>query len=315
MAKYNIYGHVLYSEIEYERLMYMTERIFINALINRIPNIDKWTADIWDTIDHEYMVQTLKEIQKDIIQQDYKAYLQFKDFTTEELLVNIERIFKETNQLPNKYTLNPISDFQNVEKKFGNKMANAYKTRVATIDNTDEMEYLTKQIKDYHKLEQTIVYKNGRSVTLSTYLSMLYNVNLTRTGWNQTYKDAEYFDKDIMKLEYHPFSCPRCLPMQEKLYSMSGKSKKYPSVEVAYKNGVGHPNCKCEWSIYWGEEQMQPLPYEKTTEEDYKMDQKKKAIQREIRRQENDMSLYQMIGNYEEVDKCNMRILKLQSKL
>lgn len=216
MAKYNIYGHVLYSEIEYERLMYMTERIFINALINRIPNIDKWTSDIWDTIDHEYMIQTLNEIQKEIINQDYRTYLKFKDITTEELIINIERIFNETSKLPSKYKLNPISEFKRIETKFAQKIAKAYITRLETIDTMDEMEYLTKQIKNYHKLEQTIVYKNGRSVTPSTYLSMLYNVNLTRTGWNQTFKDAEYFEKDLMLLETHPNSCPKCAPMQRK---------------------------------------------------------------------------------------------------
>lgn len=215
MAKYNIYGHVLYSEIEYERLMYITERIFINALINRIPNIDKWTSEIWDTIDHEYMIQTLKEIEKDIIRQDYQTYLKFKDFVDNEEVINdIERIFLKTSRLPDKYKINPISEFKNVENKFANKISRAYKQRIETIDSMDEMEYLTKQIKNYHKLEQTIVYKNGRSVTPSTYLSMLYNVNLTRTGWNQTFKDAEYFEKDLMLLETHPNSCPRCAPMQ-----------------------------------------------------------------------------------------------------
>ena len=212
MAKYNIYGHVLYSEIEYEKLMYTTERIFINALMNRIPNIDKWTSEIWGEIDHEYMIKTLEEIKRDIIKQDYSNHLRFKE--NEELLIDIERILLETNKLPSKYKINPISEFKNVENKFGNKIARVYKSRIETIDNADEMEYLTKQIKNYHKLEQTIVYKNGRSVTPSTYLSMLYNVNLTRTGWNQTFKDAEYFDKDLVLLETHPNSCPRCAPMQ-----------------------------------------------------------------------------------------------------
>ena len=254
MAKYNIYGHVLYSEIEYEKLMYTTERIFINALMNRIPNIDKWTSEIWNEIDHEYMIKTLEEIKRDIIKQDYSTFIRFKE--NEELLIDIERILLETNKLKDEFKINPISEFQNIEDKFGKKIARVYKSRIETIDNTDEIEYLTKQIKNYHKLEQTIVYKNGRTVTPSTYLSMLYNVNLTRTGWNQTFKDADYFDKDLVLLETNLNSCPRCAPMQGKVYSM-GKSTKYPNVEIAYKNGVGHPNCKCEWSIYWDKLQLE----------------------------------------------------------
>lgn len=98
-----------------------------------------------------------------------------------------------------------------------------------------------------------------------------------------------------------------------KVYSRSGK--RYPNIEIAYKNGVGHPNCKCEWSIYWDKVQLENQYIAETKPGEYELDQKKKAIEREIRRQENDRNLYQMIGNYSEVDKCSMRIEKLQSKL
>lgn len=47
----------------------------------------------------------------------------------------------------------------------------------------------------------------------------------------------------------------------------------------------------------------------------YEEDQKKKAIEREIRKLENDMSLYRMIGNQAEADKCLLKIDKLNTKL
>lgn len=313
MAKYNIYGHVLYSEIKYEELLHTTERIFINALMNRLPSIDKWLDDIWDNIDHEYMIKTLEEIKRDVIRSDIEIRLRYEDMP-----IDIEKMLAHVEELDDIFQINKIERFKKVEKSFGNFIAERYKTRLETIDKVDELEYLTKQIKNYSNLEQIIPYfnKNGdivRKVTPSTYLSMLYNVNLTRTGWNQTMKDAEYFEKDLVLLETHPYSCPHCAPMQGKIYSRSGKSNRYPSVEVAYSNGVGHPNCKCEWSIYWGPVQMETQHI--ADRGDYEMDQKKKAIEREIRKQENDKSLYEMIGNYEESDKTSQRIAKLQAKL
>lgn len=212
MAKYNIYGHVLYSEIEYEKLMYMTEKIFIQSLMNRIPSITEWTTNIWD-IDHEYMIQTLEEIKKDILTQDLRTSLKFQ-IDKETPLALIDEILKMTNEETDKFKINPIENFKHVEKKYAQKISKVYKKRLEEIDNWDEMTYLTEQVKNFHKLEQTIVYRNGMSVTPSTYLSMLYNVNLTRTGWNQTFKDAEYFDKDLMILETHRNSCPLCAPMQ-----------------------------------------------------------------------------------------------------
>lgn len=100
-----------------------------------------------------------------------------------------------------------------------------------------------------------------------------------------------------------------------KVYSRTGKSKRYPNIEVAYENGVGHPNCKCEFSIYWDSMQLANQYIAKTEPGEYEIDQKQKAIEREIRKKENEMSLYRMIGNQSEADKTAQRIEILASKL
>ena len=314
MAKYNIYGHVLYSEIQYETLMYLTEKIFIQSLMNEIPDIKNWTDDIWNNIDHEYMIQTLEEIKKDVINTDAALLLKYKDTA-----IDLEQIIEITNQLENIFDINPVSDFKKIEKAYGEMVANKYKKRFKIPEELDKTEYLTQQIKDFYKIEQTIPYWSGgkiiRRVTPSTYLSMLYNVNLTRTGWNQTFKDAEYFENDLVLLQTHLNSCPLCAPMQGKIYSRTGKSKRYPSIEVAYNNGVGHPNCKCEFSIYWDPLQLKGQKLTETQPGQYEEDQKRKAIEREIRKQENNLNLFYMIGNGEEADKTAQKISRLKAKL
>lgn len=317
MAKYNIYGHVLYSEIEYEKLMHATERIFINALMNRLPSITKWTDDIWNNIDHEYMITALEEIKRDVIQGDIELMMKYKD-----MQIDIDKLLESTDKLEDLFTLNKIEKFRTVERKYGSHISKAYKRRLKTIeeDYIDEFTYLTDQIKNFNKLEQTISYFNNegqivRRVTPSTYLSMLYNVNITRTGWNQTFKDADYFERDLVLLETHPRSCPHCAPMQGKVYSRTGKSIRYPSIEVAYKNGVGHPNCKCEFSIFWDNIQLKNQSISETQPGTYDKDQKQKAIERKIRKLENDRDLFRMIGNQEEVDKTNQKIEALASKI
>lgn len=86
-------------------------------------------------------------------------------------------------------------------------------------------------------------------------------------------------------------------------------------MQVAYENGVGHPNCKCEWGIYWNPDQLKTQYIAETKPGEYEVDQKKKAIEREIRKQEQDLNLFYMIGNQEEADKAAQRIEKLKSKL
>lgn len=218
MAKFNIYGHVLYSEIEYEKLMNVTERIFINALMTRLGSIEQWTADIWDNIDHEYMIQTLEEIKQDILSGDIATMLKYSNTA-----IDIDRVMELTDQIANMYEINSIDKFRSIEHSYAARVNRFYKKKLEFIKDNDYLdmtEYLTRQIKDFYKIEQSIpYYSNGqiiRRVTPSTYLSMLYNVNLTRTGWNQTFKDAEYFEKDLMILETHPNSCPLCKPMQRK---------------------------------------------------------------------------------------------------
>lgn len=213
MANYNIYGHVLYSEIQYEDLMHQTEKIFIRSLMARVPDITDWTNTIWNDIDHEYMIRTLEEIKRDIIDNDLTSLLKYDNTA-----IDINEVIEVSKNLANMYDINNISKFRAVEKAYGKKIAKVYKKRVEVINEVDELEYLTQQIKNFSKLEQTIPYYSGgeiiRTVTPSTYLSMLYNVNITRTGWNQTFKDAEYFNKDLMILETHPNSCEHCRPYQ-----------------------------------------------------------------------------------------------------
>ena len=218
MAKYNIYGHVLYSEIEYEKLMHTTERIFINGLQARLKGIDPWMNEIWNNIDHSYMVKTLDEIKQDVIKSDVQEYFMYKN-----TVIEIDDIKKRTESLKDLYEINSIAAFKNLEKKYGKRVADYYRRRIETLEtgNYDELEYLTQQIKDFDKVQNIKAYRNKlgdivRHVNISTYLSMLYNVNITRTGWNQTFKDAEYFENDLVLLETHPNSCKLCAPMQRK---------------------------------------------------------------------------------------------------
>jgi hypothetical protein len=322
MANYNIYGHVLYSEIQYEDLMHQTEKIFIRSLMAKVPDITDWTNTIWNDIDHEYMIRTLEEIKDDVIRSDIAEYFKYDKTAVNITTLNelVDKVKKKAWQTKDFYKINDLEAFRKEERKFGKDIANAYKTRIKTIDSMDEMEYLTQQIKNFNELEQTIPYKhNGetiRTVTPSTYLSMLYNVNITRTGWNTTFKDAQYFGKDIVMLVPHPLGCPDCTSQMGKLFSISGKSDKYPSIEKAYEHNVGHPNCKCEFPIIWSEEQIKTVPDNiKATDEEYKQSQKKRAIEREIRKAENDLDLFNMIGNQAEVDKTIQKIAKLNEKL
>lgn len=246
--------------------------------------------ELWKDIDHEYMNRMVQE-QIEII----KA----RDNT----------LGADLSMFPDKYKLNSESQFVQREDAFADKMIRSY----GNLKESDTS-YLTQVIKDYTKLERIVAYyRNGKIFSMHTpsdYLSMLFNVNMRMASWNQTFKDGLYLDNDLVYLLTHPNACPDCNDHMGKIYSISGKSKQYDSIQLAYENGVGHPNCKCNFILYWG--WVSDID-ERT--DNYEVIQKARGLKRNIDRLKVDRDLYDYIGNYEEADKTKLKISRLHKEL
>jgi hypothetical protein len=148
---------------------------------------------------------------------------------------------------------------------------------------------------------------------LATYNSMLYNVNLTRTAWNQSYKDSIMLENDKFIINTHLFACPHCLEHQGKIYT---REELEDIVGVAVEDGakeILHPNCKCTLSIYWDKSQLERQ--NKTTEEDYRLDQKAKSLQRQINKRRTEKIAFQDIGNEEMADKRRKELTRMYAEL
>lgn len=112
-----------------------------------------------------------------------------------------------------------------------------------------------------------------------------------------------------MQFASHPNSCPICLEHQGKTYSIHGQTPGYPKVDEAEADGVGHPNCKCEWVLFFDDNDSTKV------EGDYELDQQQKALERTIKDYETDLGLYQYIGNNEMVDKTTDKLTILSNQL
>jgi hypothetical protein len=78
--------------------------------------------------------------------------------------------------------------------------------------------------------------------------------------------------------------------------------------DVNVKTEILHPNCKCTLSLYWDDGQAEQ---NKTTPDDYEIDQKEKSIERTIRRKRTEKELYRQIGNGVMADKRQKQIARL----
>lgn len=300
---------VYYSSNQYTKLMLLTKKKFFEYLNNEksLKEFKDATNEIWDRVDHSYMEQRIKELED---------MIQARDLEDRPIL-NEDAEFKEI------YELVELGRFEEVEKRYKEMINKYYQGRLKTISKeyVDKTSYLTKMVDTYEKVQAVVPYYNkDGSVrcyqTVSTYLSMLFNTNLNRAGWNRTEYDANLLEEDLMYLPAHPFACPLCMEWQGKIYSKSGKNKKYPPMENAIKGGVGHPNCKHQWLIYWGKEMLQDNTYNSAKWEDkYKTKQKIQSLQLERTKLKTDRDIYKSIGNYDQVDKTNAKIKRINAKI
>lgn len=312
------------SLMKYNRMQLTTKEKFFENLYKQT-SVDEYTKDIydlWEKIDHTYMDKSIKELQRMVIQRDFKNAEMYgnKKITTRSIkLQNTWRKFKLTND--ELYPLNPEKDFKTIEERYVKRHIKLYKNTLKRYkDSKDLAKDLSNFMKTYDKLDRTIPYfshttgKIIRYVDIGTYNSMLYNVNLTRSAWNRAMYDAKLLGNELWYLPAHPFACPMCAQYQGKVYA-DREGLGYPLKEEAIEGGVGHPNCKHVWVSYWGYDQIQEDKYNSAEwEEKYKTQQKIQSLDLKKSRLLADRRIYKGLGQEDLVDKTTERIKTIREK-
>lgn len=302
-VKNRIDKEVLLTVQKYDKKLNKTElTYFRNLLEEKSPQEMLEYLNKEYTIDHTYMIKAIDEI---------KQLIKKKD--------KIKTLEAIRDIIPNLLEINPIEDFKRSELDYAQRVLNKYTEDLADIKmQKDKTQYLTTKIKTYDRnVEQYIPYFHNGFVwsmqNLATYNSMLYNVNLTRTAWNQSYKDSILLENDKFIINTHPFACPHCLQHQGKIYT---RQELEDIVGIAVEDGakeILHPNCKCTLSIYWDKSQLERQ--NKTTEEDYRLDQKSKSLQRQINKRRTEKIAFEDIGNEEMADKRRKELTRMYAEL
>lgn len=302
-VKNRIDKEVLLTVQKYDKKLNKTElTYFRNLLEEKNPQEMLEYLNKEYTIDHTYMIKAIDEIKQIVRKADRLTKLQ------------------EIRQtIPNILEINPIEDFKRSELDYAQRVLNKYTQDLADIKTQkDKTKYLTTKIKTYDRnVEQYIPYFHNGFVwsmqNLATYNSMLYNVNLTRTAWNQSYKDSILLENDKFIINTHPFACPHCLQHQGKIYT---RQELEDIIGIAVEDGakeILHPNCKCTLSIYWDKSQLERQ--NKTTEEDYRLDQKAKSLQRQINKRRTEKQAFEDIGNEEMADERRKQLSRMYEEL
>lgn len=289
---------VLYVLQKYDQKLNRTEKEYILGLLD-----NKSPAEMLEylnkeyTIDHSYMIKSLDDLRRKVRNAD-------------KVKTTIEQQRMQLDLLE----LNPIEKFTIEEQQYEYRVLEKYIEDLAEIQNQDNIEqYLSTKIKNFEQnVEQFKPYFHNGTVwsmqNLATYNSMLYNVNLTRTAWNQAYKDSFVLDNDKFIINSHPFACPHCLAHQGQVLT---RRELETLVGGAVEDGaqeILHPNCKCTISLLWDSSQEEQ---ELTTPQDYELDQREKAIDRKLSKIRTEKDLYKEVGNNKMAQRKQQQISRL----
>lgn len=124
--------------------------------------------------------------------------------------------------------------------------------------------------------------KSGRKWMLDSYAEMATRTAI-KQAQNYGFTDSVTASgEDLVYVTDHPEECPLCRPWEGRVLSISGNDQRYPSVADAKAAGLMHPNCSHTLNLYTPG--LSEVPEPKADPENYKLSQKQRGIERDIRR-------------------------------
>ena len=311
--------NVYLVNVRYTKMMNKTKELYFQCLEEGKSKefFEKEVSKIWDNVDHRFMDKQIAELRELVHNNNVDQAINIGRFKNKEYLETLGWTFDDEY-----FKLTPESDFKMFEKRFKRNVVTNYEVAHNSIKNMDKEEYLTKKLSKYDKqVNQVVAYyhKNGglaHYVKLSTYLAMVHNVDLTRSGWNQTLADADKLDMNTYIIPYHPFSCLYCYEYQNKPLSAFQVEQIIGTKAQEQVGNVLHPNCKCTLSIYWSPAQIsRETMIRQEVDEQYKIRQKVNSLTLSRTNLKTDLKIAKSIGNEGQVDKIKARISKLNKAI
>jgi hypothetical protein len=93
-----------------------------------------------------------------------------------------------------------------------------------------------------------ILAKNGRVIPYKSYANLLARSIVAETQNTSVLNVTKEHEHDLVKMSNHKTSCPVCQKYEDKIYSISGNSDKYPYLKTieGFRKGYNniHPNCR-----------------------------------------------------------------------
>lgn len=150
---------------------------------------------------------------------------------------------------------------------------------------------------------RSIDYASGRSYQLDTAARMCVRTGTSQLAGRITEMNLKNMNHDLVITSQHMGSRPEHVPIQNRVFSFSGKSNKYPNFQAPLgRGGAGYgqgdgikgPNCTHNFYPYWEGDYIPPDV--DPNEQYYKNTQKQRAMERGIRATKRELEAQRAIG-------------------
>ena len=154
-----------------------------------------------------------------------------------------------------------------------------------------------------HRLAQSglrsIDYESGRTYQIDTAVRMSVRTGMSQLAGKVMEANLASTGQDLVITSQHAGSRPEHVPWQNKVFSYSGKSKKYPdfvsSTGYGTAGGLKGVNCTHDFYPFWEGSSVIPEDIE-YDEEYYKNTQKQRKMERDIRATKREIEAQKAIG-------------------
>jgi len=300
----------------YEKLMWDMENEILDLIIKNIKsgNMESATwltsklkeqsmiSNQTNVIIKKYIPKITNSINDDVSNEIKKVYLNtLKDLNITNVDYGAFKTVLEqySSTLINSFNITSAGLIQNAPNVF---IESANKASVllssGTVSSDKAMSML---VKDWtNKGIPAIVDKGGRTWNSYTYASNILrttNRNITTDVQTKTFDE---YDIDLVEISSHSGARPSCEPYQGKIYSRSGKSKKFPplsSTSIGEIAGLLGINCGHTMYPYIeGTKKTYDTYPKKENDEIYKESQKQRYLENSIRKSKQELNLAQKAG-------------------
>jgi hypothetical protein len=165
-----------------------------------------------------------------------------------------------------------------------------------------------------------LIDKAGRRWSTEAYVNMVTRSTTNNIANDMQFARMDEYGADLIEVSSHLGARPRCAPYQGKIYSRSGKHKKYPSLSsTSYGEIAGLKGINCHHIFYpfiegISKRRFQPYDAEKNRKA-YELSQQQRHLEREIRKAKRELKMMETIGDKEGIVAAKKKVRNKQANM